>query len=143
MIKDGKYPLKSSHAAGSKKSQKKEIDKIKKLEKTVIIPTLADTSRVWTTDELVQFRKHNDGRWTRNAEAMGIFVKYCFVEKRLYMRDCQSPAEKKRLYNEGRGLINKHIYGGNEVVTFSHQCRTFYFSLLLETRPLRGLDSQI
>ena len=117
MIKDGKDPKKSSNAAGSKNPQKKENNKIKKQEKTVITPTLADIFRVWSPDELEKFRLSKDGRWTRNAEAMRIFVKYCFVDKQLYMRNCRSPAEKKRLYDQGRALINKHIYGGNDVVT--------------------------
>ena len=42
MIKDGKDPKKSSNAAGSKNPQKKENNKIKKQEKTVITPTWAD-----------------------------------------------------------------------------------------------------
>ena len=101
MIKDGKDPRKSSNAAGSKKSQKKESDKIKNQDETVNTPTLADKSRSWTKDELEKFRLSKDGRWTRNAEAMRIFVKYCFVDKQLYMRNCRSPAEKKRLYDQG------------------------------------------
>ena len=30
-------------------------------------------------------------------------------------------AEKKQLYDQGRALINKHIYGGNDVVTVQEQ----------------------